>query len=161
PAQGPPQPAAAADPVVGATPVLLDVFQVNANADDEYRAANTTTGTRYNTPVKDLPMQLDVMTQAFLRDIAATTVRDALEFSSGVQLNIGGNTPTTNPENGGFTIRGFGVPTTLKDGFQHFFPTDAITIGRVDVIKGPGGAIYGESSDGGVVQTAGIRAGDS
>ena len=140
---------------------MLDVFQVSADQEDEYRAANTTTGTRYDTPVKDLPMQLDVMTQSFLRDIDATTVRDALEFSSGVQLNIGSNTPMTNPENGGFTIRGFGVPATLKDGFQHFFPTDAITIGRVDVIKGPGGAIYGESSDGGVVQTAGIRAGDT
>ena len=46
-------------------------FEVTAEGDDEYRAANTTTGTRYNTPVKNLPMNIEVLTTAFMRDIGA------------------------------------------------------------------------------------------
>jgi iron complex outermembrane receptor protein len=65
----------------------MNVFEVAAENDDEYRAANTTTGTRYNTPVKDLPMNIEVLTPAFLRDIGALDVRDALEYVSGIQLD--------------------------------------------------------------------------
>ena len=51
--------------------VKLNVFQVVAENDDEYRAANTTSGTRYSTPIKDLPMNIEVLTPAFMRDIGA------------------------------------------------------------------------------------------
>jgi iron complex outermembrane receptor protein len=43
--------------------VKLNVFQVVADNDDEYRAANTTSGTRYSTPIKDLPFAISAFTQ--------------------------------------------------------------------------------------------------
>ena len=141
--------------------VQLNVFQVTAEADDEYRAANTTTGTRYNTPIKDLPMNIEVLTSAFLRDIGALDIRDALEYVSGIQLDtsaggVGGS--RDNPENTTLLIRGISAGMK-KDGFARFVPMDPITMSRVDIIKGPGGALYGQNGTGGVVNVSSVLAG--
>ncbi len=142
--------------------VQLNVFQVTAEADDEYRAANTTTGTRYNTPIKDLPMNIEVLTSAFMRDIGALDIRDALEYVSGIQLDttaggVGGS--RDNPENTTLLIRGISAGMK-KDGFARFVPMDPITMSRVDIIKGPGGALYGQNGTGGVVNVSSVLAGD-
>ena len=142
--------------------VKLNVFQVTADNDDEYRAANTTTGTRYNTPIKDLPMNIEVLTPAFMRDIGALDLRDALEYVSGIQLDTtaGGTGGTKdNPENSTLLIRGIAAATN-KDGFRRFVPIDPITISRADIIKGPGGALYGQGGTGGVINVASVTAGN-
>ncbi len=143
------------------TVVRLNVFEVQAQDDDEYRAANTTTGTRYNTPIKDLPMNIEVLTSAFMRDIGALDVRDALEYVSGIQLDSGGSAGTSklNPENNLLLIRGI-TAASNKDGFRRFVPMDPITTSRVDIIKGPGGALYGQGGTGGVVNVSSVQAGD-
>ena len=142
--------------------VKLNVFQVTAESDDEYRAANTTTGTRYNTPIKDLPMNIEVLTPAFMRDIGALDLRDALEYVSGIQLDTtagGTGGSKDNPENNTLLIRGIAAATN-KDGFRRFVPIDPITISRADIIKGPGGALYGQGGTGGVINVASVTAGN-
>jgi outer membrane receptor protein involved in Fe transport len=137
----------------------LNVFQVVAADQDEYRAANTTTGTRYNTPVKNLPMDIEVITPAFMRDIGASNVRDVLEYVSGVQLDntTSAGSSTGNPENSTLLIRGISA-ATKKDGFARFVPVDPITINQLDIIKGPGGALYGQNGTGGVVNVTSVTA---
>ena len=151
-----------ADYRIGPQDVLdINVFQVTADSDDEYRAANTTTGTRYNTPIKDLPMNIEVLTSAFMRDIGALDIRDALEYVSGIQLDTtaGGTGGTKdNPENTTLLIRGISAGMK-KDGFARFVPMDPITMSRVDIIKGPGGALYGQNGTGGVVNVSSVQAG--
>ena len=158
-AQAAPAPSAAAN--TDQAIVQLNVFQVSAERDDEYRAANTTTGTRYNTPIKDLPMNIEVLTSAFMRDIGALDIRDALEYVSGIQLDTtaGGTGGTKdNPENTTLLIRGISAGMK-KDGFARFVPMDPITMSRVDIIKGPGGALYGQNGTGGVVNVSSVQAG--
>jgi len=152
---------AATSPAGGKEIVNMSVFEVTAQNDDEYRAANTTTGTRYNTPIKDLPMNIEVLTPAFMRDIGALDLRDALEYVSGIQLDTtaGGTGGTKdNPENNTLLIRGIAAATN-KDGFRRFVPIDPITISRADIIKGPGGALYGQGGTGGVVNVSSVLAG--
>jgi outer membrane receptor protein involved in Fe transport len=141
--------------------VQLSVFEVTADNDDEYRAANTTTGTRYNTAVKDLPMNIEVLTSAFMRDIGALDVRDALEYVSGIQLDTttAVNGSRDNPENTTLLIRGISAGMK-KDGFARFVPMDPITVSRIDIIKGPGGSLYGQNGTGGVVNSSSVLAGD-
>ena len=129
-AQAAPAPSAAATADADQAIVQLNVFQVSAERDDEYRAANTTTGTRYNTPIKDLPMNIEVLTSAFMRDIGALDIRDALEYVSGIQLDTtaGGTGGTKdNPENTTLLIRGISAGMK-KDGFARFVPMDPITM---------------------------------
>ncbi len=140
--------------------VKLNVFEVSAQEDDAYRAANTTTGTRYNTPVKNLPMDIEVLTPAFLRDIGANDLRDALAYVSGIQLDntTSASASTGNPENSTLLVRGISA-ANKKDGFARFVPVDPVTIAQVDIIKGPGGALYGQNGTGGVVNNVGVTAG--
>jgi outer membrane receptor for monomeric catechols len=169
---GPPHLGAQLAPAIPAPPasraaaegevVKLSVFEVTADGDDEYRAANTTTGTRYNTPVKDLPMNIEVLTTGFIRDIGALDIRDALEYVSGIQLDTttgGVNATKDNPENQTLLIRGIGAATN-KDGYRRFVPMDPITMSRVDIVKGPGGALYGQGGTGGVVNVSSVVAGN-
>ncbi len=138
----------------------LNVFQVVASDQDEYRAANTTTGTRYNTPIKNLPMDIEVITPAFMHDIGATDARDVLAYVSGIQLDntTSASASTGNPENSTLIIRGISA-ATKKDGFARFVPVDPVTISQMDIIKGPGGALYGQNGTGGVVNVASVTAG--
>jgi outer membrane receptor protein involved in Fe transport len=111
--------------------------------------------------VKDLPMNIEVLTSAFMRDIGALDVRDALEYVSGVQLDntTAVNSSRDNPENSTLIIRGISAGMK-KDGFARFVPMDPITISRVDIIKGPGGSLYGQNGTGGVVNSSSVTAGD-
>ena len=160
-AQVAPQPPPTATAAPAGDVVRLSVFEVNAANDDEYRAANTTTGTRYDTPIKDLPMNIEVLTSSFMRDVGALDLRDALEYVSGIQLDTtaGGTGGTKdNPENNTLLIRGIAAATN-KDGFRRFVPIDPITISRADIVKGPGGALYGQGGTGGVVNVSSVLAG--
>jgi outer membrane receptor protein involved in Fe transport len=62
------------------------------------------------------------------------------------------------PENTTLLIRGISAGMK-KDGFARFVPMDPITISRVDIIKGPGGALYGQNGTGGVVNSSSVLAG--
>ena len=48
-------------------PVVLDPFRVDTSKDKGYKATNSTSGTRLNTPIKQLPMNLEVITNGFLQ----------------------------------------------------------------------------------------------
>ncbi|HEX2100524.1 MAG TPA: hypothetical protein VHF69_07665, partial [Candidatus Synoicihabitans sp.] len=66
--------------------VILSPFQVDTSQDRGYRATNATSGTRLNTEIKDLPLNLEVITDQFMRDTGATDLREALRYSAGVIL---------------------------------------------------------------------------
>ena len=130
-------PAAVAEPD---EPIRLSPFQVVESGDVGYRATNTTSGTSLNTPIKDLPMTIQVVTGEFISDIGATDFSEALAYSSGVfttsqEAPGGANTANAN-EGGGpaersvsagargnrfanvVTIRGFDVPFQTRLGFR-------------------------------------------
>ena len=46
--------------------VTLSEFRVDATKDVGYRATNATSGTRLNTPIKDIPMPINVVTKEFI-----------------------------------------------------------------------------------------------
>lgn len=131
--------------------IRLDVFEVIAEDDDGYRAANTTSGTRYNMPIRDLPISVDVVTEDFMRDIGAADLQQAMEYTVGLQQDVGDPARVNDKEAGGGLIRGLQVSNLSKDGFSRNFVSDPIGAGRIDVLKGPGGALYGSGNLGGAI----------
>lgn len=131
--------------------LTLDVFEVKAEEDDGYRAANTTSGTRYNIPIKELPISVDVVTEDFMRDIGAADLRQAMEYTIGLQQDVGDPARVNDKEAGGGLIRGLQVSNLSSDGFSRNFVSDPISAARIDVMKGPGGALYGSGNVGGAI----------
>ena len=151
-------------------PLVLSPFVVKTDKDTGYRATNSISGTRLNTPIKDTPMPIEVVTRQFLDDTGATDLRSALQYSAGIVLqsqndlsNSGANAyqgpggvnnpegATANPNAVQVKLRGFVTDNALRDGFIRQNSTDAVNIDRVEVVRGPAALFYGIGNFGGVV----------
>lgn len=122
--------------------VTLSPFEVKAEENRGYVAAETLTGTRVATQIKDLPYTVNVITSEFFEDFAMFQLDDTLTQVGGLTgLDVGG----------GFNLRGFVSSSQLRDGFYRQGRYGQTNIDRVEVIKGPNAGIYGRSSPGGMV----------
>lgn len=153
------RPAANPAAAAGATarddePVLLNPFTVQAESDSQ-RAANTTAGTMFNTEIKQLPVQVQVMTPEFMESIGARDIYEAIQYAGNMQLipNAVSTNPfaVTNEVQPNIYMRGFSTGQIFKDGFKRSAIPDTFFISRVDVLAGPGGALYGQGNMGGAV----------
>jgi iron complex outermembrane receptor protein len=149
--------------------LVLSPFVVTTDKDIGYKATNATTGTRLNESIKDLPMPISVITEKFLRDTGATDLRQALSYTSAIQLRSqndqgtpggayqgpgGVNNPegaTANLTQSSYKIRGYITDAVLRDGFRRQHAADSINIGRVEVAFGPTALLYGIGEFGGIV----------
>jgi iron complex outermembrane receptor protein len=132
------QPAPTPSPQREAEVVELSPFIINAESDRGYYSANAISGTRIATPIKNLPLNLSVISEEFLRDAAIYDVDSILQWTAS---NTGPNNPRIRGLNSNTRVNGFGG--SERD--------DAISIGRVEVIKGPGAVISGSGAPGGIV----------
>ena len=150
--------------------VIMSPFTVTTTHDRGYLATNSTAGTRLDTPIKELPMPIEVITGEFIQDTGATDLRQSLRYSSGILLQTQNdygapagsfslspgkvNSPeglTASPDQTHMKIRGFDADSVLRDGFRRQNSTDSINIARVEVARGPASLLYGVGNFGGVV----------
>src|ERR1043165_1033520 len=64
--------------------VKLSEFQVSTTADKGYRAGNSVSATRIDTPIKDLPFAVSAFTQQFITDIGARDLFDVVQYAPSV-----------------------------------------------------------------------------
>lgn len=149
--------------------VELSPFEVNTANDRGYRATNSISGSRLDTPIKDLPMPIEVITEKLLRDTGATDLRQSLRYSAGIILQSqndqgtpggayqgsgGVNNPegaTANKTQSSIKLRGYVTDVVLRDGYRRQSAVDSINISRVEVIRGPAALLYGIGNFGGIV----------
>lgn len=128
--------------------VTLSTFTVSTDKDVGYRAANSVSATRIDTPIKDLPFTVSAFTEQFINDTAALDLQDVLRYAPGVTSGdksfVAGNNR--------FSIRGFdGDVPPQRNGFAGNRNTDSANVARVEVIKGPASLLYGQIVPGGTV----------
>ncbi|WP_246792430.1 TonB-dependent receptor [Burkholderia perseverans] len=125
-----------------ATPTALPAITVQATSGASYDAASSATTTRTATPLKDYAASVQVVPGEVLRDRGVTRIDQIADNVSGVhaEVSYGGNGATF------FNIRGFSESNGLRDGFRnygYYAFRDVQSIDRVEVFKGPAGALYG------------------
>lgn len=124
-------------------PVRLSVFEVTSSKDDGYRATNAISGTRLDTPIKDLPLTINVLTRELLEDIGALEFNDVLKYATGVYVR--------NNDGDNYVIRGQRIDYKYRDGMRRYDFAPTANIERVEILKGPTGILYGISYPGGVI----------
>ncbi len=128
--------------------LVLNPFVVSSTIDKGYRASNSVTGSKVDTPMKDTPMAIQVFTEDFIKDVKPTDIYDIVRFSPGVTSQDGGFTAG----NTGLSIRGFPTSTNpLRNGTAGPTVIDAANTQRVEIVKGPASFLYGALTPGGIV----------
>ncbi len=126
----------------GTSPTALPSITVTGSAGSLHDATTSATTTRTDTPLKDLAASVQVVPAEVLQDRGVTRIDQIADNVSGVhaEASYGGNGATF------FNIRGFSESNGLRDGFRnygYYAFRDVQDIDRVEVFKGPAGALYG------------------
>src|SRR5882757_10359841 len=118
--------------------ITLSEFQVSTSRDKGYRASNSVSGSRFDTPIKDLPFALQAFTEEFINDIHPSTLYDIALYSPGVNYR---SSDFTNG-NAELAIRGFNVAAgglysaqSLRDGLKGPPIMDFTNVERVEIVK--------------------------
>ncbi len=131
--------------------IKLATFTVTAEEDDGYYAQAAVSGTRTKTELINLPMNLNVLTEQFIRDIGATDLVDIVTYTAGLAASTATSGDTFGGDTTGFSLRGFGTHVPYRNGFRRIRIVDPTNIARVEVIKGPASVLYGTAFPGGSV----------
>ena len=113
-----------------------------------YGARTTSTATKTNTPIRDIPQALTVISAQQVEDQALRSVSDLLLF-------VPGASPGTGESNRDqFTLRGNNTTADLfidgvRDDAQYF--RDFYNVERIEVLRGPNAMIFGRGGGGGIV----------
>jgi iron complex outermembrane receptor protein len=135
-----------------AEPVLPQVTVAADRAAGSYNPQRSSGATRTDTPLREVPQSVRVMTQQQIEDIGALRLADTVDYVSGIsRLNDFGGTWDN------FGIRGFSSTDMgfLVNGFPgsrgYNPPRDTATVERFEFLKGPASAVYGSSEPGGTI----------
>lgn len=123
-------------------------FTIAPPADDGYRATRTTTATRTETELRDVPQAITVVTQEQIRDQAIDSMADAVLYVPGVSFAQGEGNRDTPVFRGNATTGDFYVDG-IRDDVQ--FYRDVYNVERIEVLKGPNGMVFGRGGAGGVI----------
>ena len=115
---------------------------------DGYRAVDSASGTKTNTPLIDVPQSISVITAQQVQDLQIRSVADLVRFLPGVsagqgeghrdQINLRGNNTTAD-----FFVNG------LRDDVQYF--RSFYNVERIEALKGSNAMIFGRGGGGGVI----------
>lgn len=129
-------------------PTTLPRIRVESDATDGYSAPRTTSATRIDAPLRDVPQSVTVVTQEVIADQAMQSMADVVRYVPGITMGQGeGNRDQP-------TIRGNGTTADffldgMRDDVQYF--RDLYNVERVEALKGPNAMIFGRGGGGGVI----------
>lgn len=115
--------------------------------------------TKTAAPIIELPQSVSIISKEEMDLRGATTVNDALAYTAGVQVStLGTDSRTESISVRGFGAGGFSSNNNFLDGLRlatggQFTrtSTDPFSLEQIEVLKGPSGALYGQTAPGGVI----------
>jgi hypothetical protein len=125
--------------------ITLSPFTVADSDDKSWQATTTLIGSRTNQELLKVPVNVDVITSEFMRDLGAFSLDDAARFVAGVDV-----TPRLESRNDErVNYRGLSTGGISRNFFTWYVPSDAYNVERYDFAKGSNSLMFGDSSPGG------------
>ncbi len=121
-----------------------------------YRAKRSTTATKTDTELRDVPQAISVVTQDQIQDQSIQSVSESVRYVPGVTAIQGEGNRDAIVFRGNATTGDFFVDGTRDDvqTYRDLYNTD-----RIEVLKGPSGMIFGRGGAGGVINRVSKEAG--
>ncbi|MEZ8200890.1 TonB-dependent receptor [Vibrio splendidus] len=143
--------------VMAAEVTVDETLQVIGHQYEGYAEHMPQSGTKTDVEWLDVPQAVSVVTKTEMEDRGAVRLVDALDGVAGVNNTLGEGSRDQ------FVIRGFDALNDLyRDGMRDDGTLQSYrslaNIERVEVVKGPAGALYGRGSAGGIINLVTKRA---
>lgn len=129
----------------------LQEVEVIGRKESSYKNTNSFIGTKTASALKEVPQSVGYVTKELILDQGATTVNEVVKNISGVNQNSSYNDfsirgfRATGNRNSGNLLNGMRAQTSL------WKQSLLANIERVEVIKGPASALFGNAAPGGVI----------
>ncbi|WDA23248.1 TonB-dependent siderophore receptor [Aeromonas hydrophila] len=150
-------PSAVATEEPNSTPSATETIHVYGHQYEGYAEHMPQSGTKTDVEWLDVPQAVSVVTKTEIQDRGAVRLVDALDGVAGVNNTLGEGSRDQ------FMIRGF---DSLNDMYRDGMRDDGTlqsyrslaNVERVEIVKGPAGALYGRGSAGGIINLVTKRA---
>lgn len=117
-----------------------------------YVAEESTTATRTDTPIRDVPQSVQVITRKVIEEQRTFRLQNSLENISGINATDSAASLYDNLILRGFVATGRSYfRNGLLDPFAQFTASDTYNVRRLEVLKGPAAVLYGQGDPGGVI----------
>jgi catecholate siderophore receptor len=129
----------------------LPEVKVRSAIDRDYKMDASTTATKTETPLRDIPQFMNTIPEGVLRAQNATSLQEALRNVPGVSYAAGESGTQANQV---FYLRGFPAGGDLFiDGVRDLgeYNRDVFATESIEVMKGPSALIFGRGSTGGII----------
>lgn len=113
-----------------------------------YSALRTTTATKTDTPLRDTPQSIAVITRDVIADQSMQNMADVMRFVPGVTMGQGEGHRDAPTIRGNSTTADFFVDG-VRDDVQYF--RDLYNVERVEALKGSNALVFGRGGGGGIV----------
>src|SRR5262249_55086530 len=115
---------------------------------DDFKTQSTSSGTRTETPLRDIPQFINEVPQALIRSQGATTLQQAMRNVPGISYAAAEGGTQANQL---FYLRGFPVNEDFYlDGVRDLgeYNRDLFAIDSIEVLKGPSALLFGRGGSG-------------
>jgi tonB-dependent siderophore receptor len=129
----------------------LQEVEIIGRRESSYKNTSSFSGTKTATAIRDIPQTINYVTKEVILDQGASTVNDVVKNVSGVSQYTTYNDfsirgfRTTGNRNSGNLLNGMRTQTSL------WSASSLANIERVEVIKGPAAALFGNAAPGGII----------
>ncbi|WIW90222.1 TonB-dependent siderophore receptor (plasmid) [Sphingobium sp. V4] len=145
-----------------ASGAAADAAQIPTGPVRGYVASRSITAAKTDTPILEIPQSISVITADRMTDQGVQTINDALRYTAGVRTETNGAQLLDN----NLYLRGF-IQNSLymyqdglrgaTPGYFGFFAGEPYGYERIEVLKGPGSVLYGQSEPGGLINMVSKR----
>lgn len=127
--------------------IVLPVFDIQGSQEGVYREKLAVTASGVVATVRETPLSIDVITSELLKDTGVNEIIDAFRYTPGISTQPDS---VLNPADN-LKIRGFNSGWILRNGFRRYYFQNGDGIDRIEIVRGPVAAFFGQAEPGGVI----------
>ena len=137
--------------------VLPTVVVSGQSERDAYTVKRTTTATKTDTAIRDIPQSITVITEGLIKDQAMQSMADVARYVPGVGMANGEGNRDSPIFRGSASASGDFYIDGARDDVEYY--RDLYNVERVEALTGPNAMIFGRGGSGGVINRVPKQAG--
>lgn len=130
--------------------ISLEAFEVRSDSDLGYAATSAMAGGRIDTPLKNTPAAVTIMTKELMEDLGLNNFSEAAEWAPNSVISGG---VADDFSDYSVIVRGIGSSYPTRNYFRWYVSSDSYNTERLEFARGPNSILFGDGNPGGISTT--------